>query len=64
MKCLQCVFYELFKGATGLYKPVGGAGASLRKKSNRQIQNLNLPGEWLIGVGWVMNSVVIITTDV
>ena len=37
---------------------------SLRKKSNRQIQNLNLPGEWLIGVGWVMNSVVIITTDV
>jgi len=29
---------------------------SLRNKSNRQIQNSNLPGEWLIGVGWVMNS--------
>ena len=34
------------------------------KKENCQIQNLNLPGEWLIGIGWVMTSVVNITTDV
>ena len=34
MKCLQCVFYELFKGATWLYKPVGSAGASLWIISN------------------------------
>ena len=35
---------------------------SLRKKIDRQIQNLNLLGEWLTGVGWVIDSVVNITT--
>jgi len=32
---------------------------SLRNKSNRQIENLNLAGEWLIGVGWVMSSLLL-----
>jgi len=32
---------------------------SLRKKSKRQIQNLNLPEEWLIGEGCVMSSLML-----